>query len=84
MLPLMSKKRVFNVEKSLFIHFTTIHDHMLTFKELQDKECTLFEDQESGSAVMTFGKFSVMVWIGKNNVSLMVSKEETMSILSLI
>ena len=31
MIPMMSKKRIFNVEKELFIDITKISDHMLTF-----------------------------------------------------
>jgi hypothetical protein len=37
-----------------------------------------------GSAVMLFDNFAVTVWVGKNNVSLMVSKEEINSIKSLM
>ena len=39
---------------------------------------------ESGSAVMLFDDFAVAVWIGKNNVSLMISKEEINSIKALM
>jgi len=39
-----------------------------------------FDNKELGSAVMCFDNFAVTIWIGKNNVSLMVSKEEINSI----
>ena len=84
MMPYMNKNRIFEATKELFINFTEIHDHMLTFQELKDKDYNMFENIELGSAIMKFGKFAVTIWIGKNNVSLMVSKEEVQSILSLI
>jgi hypothetical protein len=54
---------------------------MLTFEALRSEwNCTEFETKEPGSAVMCFDDFAVTVWIGKNNVSLMISKEEINSI----
>ena len=37
-----------------------------------------------GSAVIVFESFALTVWVGKNNVSLMVNKEEMNAIESLI
>jgi len=33
-----------------------------------------------GSAILVFDKFAVTVWIGKNNLSLMIAREEINSI----
>ena len=58
---------------------------MLTFDELRtDYGLTEFETKEIGSAIMTFEDFAVTIWIGRNNVSLMIGKEEINSILSLL
>jgi len=54
---------------------------MLTFEALKtDWNTSDFESKETGSAIMCFDEFAVAVWIGKNNVSLMISKEEINSI----
>lgn len=77
----MSDKRKIHVDPSLYKRFTEIHDHMLTFEALKtDWKMPEFESKEVGSAVMCFDEFAVAVWIGKNNVSLMISKEEINSI----
>ena len=58
---------------------------MLTFDCLRDElKVTKFEFMDIGSAIMVFDDFAVTVWVGKNNVSLMVSKEEIISIKSLL
>lgn len=58
---------------------------MLTFDCLKDElKITKFEVMDIGSAIMIFDEFSVTVWVGKNNVSLMISKEEINSIKSLL
>ena len=85
LLPFLSNKRIINVELALFLKFTEIHDHMLTFEALRSEwNSTLFENKEIGSAILKFDQFAVTVWIGKNNVSLMISKEEINSIKSLL
>lgn len=80
LLPLMNKNRIIDVSVGLYDAFCEKHDHMLTFQELAEiHKCTEFESKTIGSAVMRFGEgyeFAVTVWIGKNNVSLMISKEE--------
>jgi len=79
------------VTNQLFRKFTEIHDHMLTFEALKnDWNCTEFAEKPIGSAIICFDdimikeKFAVTLWIGKNNVSLMISKEEINSITSLL
>ena len=85
LLPHLSQKRIIKVTRQLFQKFTEIHDHMLTFEALKnDWNCTEFENKQIGSAIMCFEDFAVTVWIGKNNVSLMISKEEINSISALL
>ena len=85
LLPHLSTKRIIKVTKALFRKFTEINDHMLTFEALKsDWNCTEFADKPIGSAIICFDDFAVTVWIGKNNVSLMISKEEINSITSLL
>ena len=85
LLPHLSEKRIIKVSKQLFRQFTEIPDHMLTFEaQKNDWNCTGFADRPIGSAVICFEDFAITVWIGKNNVSLMISKEEINSITSLL
>ena len=85
LLPYLSDKRIVNVDLALFLKFTEIHDHMLTFEALRSEwNTTSFENKEIGSAILKFDQFAVTAWIGKNNVSLMISKEEINSIKSLL
>lgn len=79
MLPCMDNRRLIPITKELFLHFTTIHDHAVNFDDLKGEKWNNpnFETKSIGSAILTFDDFAVPVWIGKNNVSLMVSKEET-------
>ena len=64
---------------------TDKYDNMLTLDCLKtDWGLDQFQSMESGSAVMLFDDFAVAVWIGKNNVSLMISKEEINSIKALM
>lgn len=77
----MNDKRKIHVKPDLYRKFTEIHDYMLTFEALRSEwNITDFESKEPGSAIMCFEEFAVAVWIGKNNVSLMISKEEINSI----
>ena len=59
------------------MEFTKSNDNQVTFDDLRDIwKIEAFEPKPIGSGVVTFEGFAVTVWIGKNNVSLMVSKEE--------
>ena len=81
----MSDKRKVVVTREMYIKMTEIHDHMLTLDALKtDWGFDQFQTMEAGSAVMIFDDFAVAVWIGKNNVSLMISKEEINSIRALM
>ncbi len=53
---------------------------MLNFEILLNDWNLDLSQMETGSAVATFDGFACPIWIGKNNVSLMVSKEEYISI----
>jgi len=77
----MSDKRIVQVSKDLFKKFTDIEDHMIPFDELESQwNAAEFQAKEMGSAVMVCDEFAAPCWIGKNNVSLMISKEEINSI----
>jgi hypothetical protein len=76
----MSDQRKIAVPPALYKRFTEINDHMLTFEALKTDWQMSFEGMKEGSAVMCWDEFAVAVWIGKNNVSLMISKEEINSI----
>ena len=55
LLPYISNKRIINVELDLFLKFTEIHDHMLTFEALKTEwKTTEFENKEIGSAILKF------------------------------
>ena len=78
---LKSDKRVLPVQKQMFLDLLEIHDHMLNFETIESKyNNDRFSAKEMGSAIITFAHFAVTVWIGKNNVSLMISKEEINSV----
>ena len=50
---------------------------MITFEDLNEVwKAEKFAKMDIGSAVVQFGEFSLTIWVGKNNVSLMVNKEE--------
>ena len=77
----MSDKRIVQVSKDLFKKFTDIEDHMISFDDLEGQwNATELRGKEMGSAVMVSDEFAAACWIGKNNVSLMISKEEINSI----
>jgi len=81
LLPFMSLKRVIKVPRELFNSFIDTNDNQISFEKLSSEwNIKEFEEKDLGSAVMCFDDFAVTVWIGKNNVSLMVSKEEINSI----
>jgi len=71
---------------------TTKKDFMLTFAAIEEKFgaglTKKFKEAKPGSAVIQFEAnqqlLSVTVWIGVNNVSLMISKEEIRDFLFLI
>ena len=74
-------RRLVQASKDLFRKFTEIHDHMVTFEQLKNEwKMEQFEKLDIGSAIMCFDDFAITVWIGQNNVSLMISKEEINSI----
>ena len=78
---LKSDKRVLPVKKEMFLELLEIYDHMLNFETIESKyNNDKFGSKELGSAIITFAHFAVTVWIGKNNVSLMISKEEINSV----
>ena len=77
LLPFMSSKRIVAITKEIFVEFTKSDDNQITFEDMKEKwKINDFESKPLGSAVVTFDSFAVTVWLGKNNVSLMVSKEE--------
>ena len=85
LLPYMSDKRKVNVPREFYIKLTEIHDHMVTMDALKDEwKLHQFTTMEKGSAIISFEEFNVAVWVGKNNVSLMISKEEINSIRALM
>ena len=85
LLPFMNEKRIVKVSKEVFLKFTQNDDGQITFDSLkEDWKLDKFLVMDIGSAVMLFDDFAVTVWVGKNNVSLMVSKEEINSIKSLM
>jgi hypothetical protein len=85
LLPYMSDKRKVIVPRDLYIKLTEIHDHMLTLEALTNEwKMDKFATMEKGSAIIMFEEFAVAVWVGKNNMSLMISKEEINSIRALM
>lgn len=76
-----NSKRLIQIEKDLFRKFTEATDNMMTFESLKnDWNLTDIQNLDCGSAIMCFDDFAITVWIGQNNVSLMISKEEINSI----
>ena len=81
LLPFMNSNRVIKVPREIFNSFIESNDNQINFEKLKNELNILdFDEKELGSAVMCFDNFAVTIWIGKNNVSLMVSKEEINSI----
>lgn len=79
-MPYMGQKRIVNTSTELYLAFVDANDHQINFEKLREEWKTKDFEKEIGSAIMCFGSFAVTVWIGKNNVSLMISKEEMKSI----
>lgn len=78
LLPFMSDRCKVTVSRTLFL--ALLDEGLLTYDELKEKhQCSAFEGMEPGSAVMFAGEVYATVWIGVNNVSLMVNKEEIRS-----
>ncbi len=74
----MSERRKIRVSKELFLEL--VDSGSVTLEDLRGKfKCNGFEDKEHGSAVILCGEVYATVWIGVNNVSLMVNKEEIKS-----
>ncbi len=82
----MDDRRKIYVSKDLFLKFLELN--IITYDDLKLKyQCDSFENRDHGSAVMICeGQEEVFatVWIGVNNVSLMVNKEEIKSFKFLI
>lgn len=86
LLPYMDDTRKITVSKEVFLSF--IDNPLITYEDLKSKHgCNVFIGKEHGSAVMfCVGPSGVYatVWLGVNNVSLMVNKEEIKSFRFLI
>ena len=80
LMPFMGPKRIVSVSQDLYLAFLAANDHQINFETLRTTWSTTGFEKDIGSAIMCFNGFAVTVWIGKNNVSLMISKEETRSI----
>ena len=76
-MPFMNDERKIPVPKLLFAQF--LDKPNFTFDELTQQNHTMFQGKDHGSAVMVCGELFVTVWIGVNNVSLMIGKEEIKS-----
>lgn len=76
LMPYMSDRRKVNVPQKLFLEI--VDKGSLTLEEVR-AHTDAFEEREHGSAVMITGEVYATVWIGVNNVSLMVNKEEIKS-----
>ncbi len=83
-MPLMDDRRKVKVTKELFLTF--LDKSIMTYEDI--KKHTLieeFEGKEHGSAIMIYdAEVYATVWIGVNNVSLMINKEEIKSFRFLI
>ena len=80
LLPHMDERRVVPVKQEVFMAFKEKSDHMLTFEELATTwKLERFSHMPIGSAVICFDEFAATIWVGKNNVSLMISKEEILA-----
>ena len=74
----MSNKRIVKVSKDLFLKLLDVHS--MTFADLENDWKNIdFKSKGLGSAVMQYNEFSACVWIGVNNVSIMINKEEIRS-----
>ncbi|TNV84770.1 hypothetical protein FGO68_gene17463 [Halteria grandinella] len=86
LLPYMDNSRKITVAKEVFLKFLEVP--LITYEDLKSKyQCSEFEGKEHGSAVMFCAGPSgvyATVWMGVNNVSLMVNKEEIKSFKFLI
>lgn len=80
LMPHMGPKRIIKASTELYLAFVDTSDHQINFEKLREEWQTKEFEKEIGSAIMCFESFAVTVWIGKNNVSLMISKEEMKSI----
>ena len=86
LLPYMDDRRKIWVTKDLFLKILEVN--IITYEDLKLKhQCDSFEGRDHGSAVMICeGQEDVFatVWVGVNNVSLMINKEEIKSFKFLI
>ncbi len=82
-MPYMNDSRKIKVSKELFL--TLLDVGSLTYDDLKYKHnSTIFENRDHGSAIMIYQEVYATIWIGVNNVSLMVNKEEIKSFRFLI
>jgi hypothetical protein len=80
LLPYMDDSRKITVTREVFLKF--LDSPLLTYENLRtEHSCTAFEGRDNGSAVMFCAGTDVYatVWIGVNNVSFMVNKEDVKS-----
>jgi len=94
LLPYMSfKRQILFEDGEIYSALTKPHDHMLKFEEIQSlfgiEISEKFTKMSKGSAVLRFPStqgemLAITIWIGVNNVSLMLSKEEISSFTFLI
>jgi hypothetical protein len=94
LLPFMDGySRQYRVTTEFFLELTSKKDYQLSFVQIEEKFgqalASKFKSQKLGSAVLQFQTakqqlLSVTGWIGVNNVSLMLNKEEITSYLFLI
>lgn len=78
---LKSDKRMVKVSRETFLELLEVYDHMLNFEKLKDiYKQDAFEKKEMGSIIILCEEFAVTAWVGRNNVNLMISKEEINSI----
>ena len=94
LLPYMSfKRQILFEDGEIYQALTKPHDHMLKFEEIQSlfgiEISEKFTKMSKGSAVLRFPStqgemLAITIWIGVNNVSLMLSKEEISSFTFLI
>ena len=86
LLPYIGDRRKVLVNKDIFLKILELN--IITYEDLMTKyNCESFGHRDTGSAVMICegqeGVFAT-VWIGVNNVSLMINKEEIKSFKFLI
>ena len=77
--PYMNDNRKVAASKEVVEYLLEKGDHTETFETLRDKYSLDITAKEKGSAIMYWSDLLFCIWIGVNNVSLMLSKEEVKS-----